>query len=109
MDEIKEILCPSCRAVLPASAYFCLQCGAKLKEPPISTSASKQALIYFISFFLAPFGIGYVFKYLKQSDHKARKIGIVALILTILAVALMIWTTKEFMSSYYNSLNTLTF
>ena len=108
MDTIKEILCPSCLAVLPVNAYFCSQCGTKLKESPVSISASKQIIIYFISFFLAPFGLVYVFRYLKQSGHKARKIGIVALILTILAVALMIWTTKEFMSSYYGLLNTLT-
>lgn len=109
MDNAKEISCSSCRAILPASAYFCPQCGIKLKEPPLSTSIGKQALIYFISFFLAPFGLGYAFKYLKQSDPKARKIGIISLVLTILAISLIIWILKEFMSSYYNSLNTLTF
>jgi len=109
MDITKEISCPSCKAVLPASAYFCLQCGTKLKESPASISISKQAVIYFISFFLAPLGLVYVFRYLKQSDNKARKIGIVALILTILGIFLTIWTARAFMDSFYGSLNTLTF
>ena len=109
MDIIKETSCPSCQAVLPADAYFCSQCGIKLKEFSISTSISKQAVIYFISFFLAPFGLVYVFRYLKQSDHKARKIGIAALILTILGISLTIWTAKAFMDSFYGSFDTLTF
>ena len=108
MDTIKEILCPSCLAVLPSSAYFCSQCGTKLKESPVSISASKQVIIYFISFFLAPFGLVYVFRYLKQPDHKARKIGVIALMLTILGISLTIWASKEFMNSYYGLLNTLT-
>ncbi|OHB21813.1 MAG: hypothetical protein A2939_01805 [Parcubacteria group bacterium RIFCSPLOWO2_01_FULL_48_18] len=86
-----------------------MQCGVKLKEPPIATSAKKQMVIYFISFLLAPFGLGYVVKYLKQSDPKARKIGITALILTILAIALMMWTSKIFLGSYYGPMNTLRF
>lgn len=110
MENISpETACPSCRAPISAVENFCPQCGIKLKEPSFSTSIGKQAFIYFISFFLAPFGLVYVFKYLKLSDSKARKIGIAALILTILGISLTIWTAKEFMSSYYNLLNTLTF
>ncbi|MBI5079243.1 zinc ribbon domain-containing protein [Candidatus Wolfebacteria bacterium] len=108
MDTTKEISCPSCQAILPADAYFCSQCGVKLKNLFISTSISKQAIIYFISFFLAPFGLAYVFRYLKQSDSKARKIGIAALILTILGISLTILTAKVFMDSLY-SFDTLNF
>lgn len=99
-----ETSCRSCNGVINEAWNFCPICGVKLKEPPISTSIGKQALIYFVSFFLAPFGIGYAFKYLKQSDSKAKIVGAVSLALTISAVALMFWITSSFMNALYQPL-----
>jgi len=102
---LSETTCPSCHAPVSAADNFCPQCGAKLKEPPLPTSAGKQIFIYLISFFLAPFGLFYAFKYLKQSNPKARKVGIIVVILTILAIALMVWVTIAFTSWEYKSIN----
>ncbi|MEK9154984.1 MAG: zinc ribbon domain-containing protein [Patescibacteria group bacterium] len=108
MENISsETTCSSCNAPISPTENFCPQCGTKLKEPPLSISVRKQAFIYLISFFLAPFGLGYAFKYLKQSDPKARKVGIIVVILTILAIALMIWVTKIFTSWEYQLIDTL--
>lgn len=107
-DITKEMLCPSCGAILPADAVFCLKCGAKLREVTVSTSVGKQTVIYLVSLFLAPFGLGYAFKYLKQSDPKAKEIGAVSLVLTILAIAFMIWIAKASVESYNNILKSLT-
>jgi len=109
MDITKEIFCRACHAPVLPSAYFCSQCGKKLKEPPLSTSAAKQILVYFVSFFLTPFGLGYAFKYLKQPGLKARIIGVVAILLTILAIVLMILIVKTFYGFVYGSVNTLDF
>ncbi len=108
MENISsETTCPSCRAPASAAYNFCPRCGAKLKEPPLSISAQKQAFIYLISFFLAPFGLGFAFKYLKQSDPKARRIGIIVIILTIIAITLMIWIAYTFTKWEFQSINAL--
>ncbi len=105
MNNALEILCPLCHNAVSDSANFCSQCGKKLKEPPLSTTVARQILIYSVSFFLAPFGLGYAFKYLKQRDRKTRTIGIVSLALTILAIVSVILISKAFMDSLYGSFN----
>lgn len=95
----------SCHALISQTENFCPHCGAELKESPLSISAKRQAFIYLISFFLAPFGLGYAFKYLKQSNLQARRIGIIVIILTVLAIALMIWVTTAFTKWEYQSIN----
>ena len=108
MENISsETTCPTCHVSISAAENFCSQCGAKLKESPLSISAARQTFIYLISFFLAPLGLGYAFKYLKQSNPEARRVGIIVIILTILAIALMIWTTKTFTNWQYQSINAL--
>lgn len=97
--------CPSCHTAISAAGNFCPQCGVKLKEPALSTSIGKQTLIYFVSFFLAPFGLHYAIKYLKQSDSKAKLIGVVSLVLTISAILLMFWITSSFINTLYQLLN----
>ena len=104
---LSETVCPKCRAPVAAAVNFCPQCGTKLKEPLVSTSIGRQVFIYFISFFLAPFGLGFAFKYLRQSDPRARKIGVVVIILTILAIALTILTANMFTRWEYQYINTL--
>ena len=79
---------------------------------PPATSISRQIIVYLISFFLAPLGLWYAWKYLKQDDQTSKIIGTVAIALTIVAVALTIWTTAGLFSSvsqYLNSLRSLGF
>ena len=107
MENISsETACPTCHASTSATENFCSQCGTKLTEPPLSTSAARQIFIYIISFIFAPLGLVYAFKYLKQSNPKARRIGIIVIILTILAIALMIWVTKAFTNWQYQLIDT---
>lgn len=103
-NVLPETMCLACRAPVSAAENFCPRCGTKLKEPPLSISAGKRAFIYLFSFFLAPFGLGYAFKYLKQSNPEARRVGIVVVILTALAMALMIWIANAFSNWEYQLL-----
>ena len=100
-----QIICPSCHTPVSVNENFCPQCGKKLKEPPLSTSVGRQIFIYLISFFLAPFGLGYAFKYLKQPDPQAKKIGLVVILLTILAVGVMFWVTSAVTKFEYQSID----
>ena len=57
----------------------------------------RQTFIYLFSFLLAPLGLGYAVKYLKHwKDPKARQVGIVVIVLTIVAVMIMVWISSAF-------------
>ena len=105
MESISQKQCPKCKAESSETAYFCYNCGQSLKPRPESTSVSKQALIYFVSFFLAPFGLGYAFKYLNRTDRKSKTIGTVSLVLTVLAIITVIFTAKTFIEQEYGVIN----
>lgn len=70
-----------------------------------STTVAKQILIYLVSFFLPPFGLGWGFKYLKSKDEKAQKIGLIAILLTIISLILTFWITKNFVNNITKSIN----
>jgi len=105
MELISKKQCPKCNAEVSEVDYFCSHCGKSLKSKPADTSVSKQALVYFVSLFIAPFGLGYAFKYLRESDKKAKIIGVVSLILTIVAMVAVIIISKKFFEGMYSSLN----
>lgn len=107
MEPNIQKLCPKCKAEVSAEAYFCPNCGQVLKSRPADTGIPKQILIYLISFFLAPFGLGYAFSYMKQPDKKSRTIGMIALGLTILAIAATILLAKGFLDAEYGMINSL--
>ena len=97
MDPIPLVsMCPACQGAVSATENFCPRCGFKLKEPAFSISVGRQTFVYFVAFFLAPFGLGYAYKYLKNPDPKARRVGIVVIILTVLSVLLMLWIGSAF-------------
>lgn len=63
------------------------------KDKPLSTTTAKQLSIYFLSFFLPPFGLWPAIKYLKQEDRKSKAIGLIAIFLTVLALTVSIFFT----------------
>ncbi len=99
------MICPACHASVPAGDLFCPNCGKPLKAAPLGTTIWKQIGIYSVSLFLPPFGLWYVWKYLRSGDKKAREIGIVALVLTILSIAVTIWTSVALVNSFNQTLN----
>jgi hypothetical protein len=106
MDTSPGIICSACNAQMLSSAKFCSNCGRLLRTMAPSTSVSKQIIVYLVSFFLAPFGLWHAWKYLKQEDRKSKIIGAVAIALTLVAVAVAIWTTAGLINSvgvYLNS------
>jgi len=99
--------CPSCAAPISPEMNFCPQCGKKFKEPPPSKLIGAQIVVYFVSFFLPPLGLWYVYKYLRYGDAAAKKIGYAALILTVIAIGIAFWTTEALVSSLNQSLQGL--
>lgn len=80
--------------------YFCPNCGKQLAEPPLVISIPKQFLIYLVSFFLSPLGLGWALKYIKHPDRKVRIVGAISLFLTFLALGLMLFYINKAMQSY---------
>lgn len=107
METAFQIFCPKCKAEVSAEAYFCPNCGTALRSRQADTSVPKQILIYFVSFFLAPFGLGYAFSYLKQADRKSKMIGAVSLILTIASILAVIFLAKVFLQQEYSAINAI--
>lgn len=108
-------ICPACHQKVLPQYYFCPNCGAKIKEAPLSTTLSTQAWIYAFSIILPM--ICFIFvtrwpgtKYFKSEDPKAKMIGQIAWALlvlsTILAIYLAYVWTQDTIQSTLNSINT---
>ncbi len=89
-------ICPQCHQVVLAAYYFCPNCGKKLIEAPLSTSATSQLLLYGFSIVLPVIcylAIGYWqgIKYMQSADPKAKQIGVIALVLLLISSAITFW------------------
>jgi len=104
MENQLEIICPACKSSVPADSFFCPNCGKELKPKSPSSTIVKQIVIYFVSLFLPPFGLWYAWKYLKAGDYKSKKIGAVAIILTIISIVVTLWLAGGFINSVYQSI-----
>ena len=83
--EENVIKCPFCQVNTSSEDYFCPNCGKKIREKPLSNSIGKQINIYLFSLLFPPLGLWPGIKYLKQKDSKLKKIGVIAIVLTILS------------------------
>lgn len=108
MEPTIQNQCPKCGTEIFGNEYFCPNCGKVLKSKPADTGIPKQILIYLVSFFLAPFGLGYAFAYLKQPDKKSKIIGWIAVALTVLAIGSTVLLAKGFLEWEYSAINALT-
>ncbi len=95
---MEENICRYCRAPIVEEDYFCPNCGKKLKDKPLSTSVSKQVLVYIVSALLPPFGLVWAVKYIRQEDStaKSRNIGIAIIVITAISLALNLWLAVGF-------------
>lgn len=99
--------CPFCHSPIQPDWFFCPQCGKVLQEKPIHISVGKQILMYLVCFFLAPFGLVWGIKYIRNKDRKVKLVGLVCIILTVVAIGVTIGTYSVVMNKYTNMLNNL--
>jgi hypothetical protein len=102
-----NLLCPTCQFKIQSDWFYCPNCAKRLKEKVLITSIPKQILIYFVSFFLSPLGLGWGLKYIRFQDKKIKTIGIISIILTVLSIVLMSLVFKNFIDQYSKIFNNL--
>jgi hypothetical protein len=103
MEEIAtatlKIACPFCKAQIDPTAYFCPDCGKKVREKPLSTGFGSQALLYLASIFLPPFNLPWTWRYLHSDDPTGKKIGWISVILMVISLLIVIWLSYAFAQS----------
>ena len=107
MENPETHTCPSCRCAAKTGAFFCERCGAALEKNSPSCSVGAQIKVYAVSALLPPFGLIYVRRYLKQPDRASRKIGWIALILTVVMTVATVWATVAAINFVNQSLNAM--
>lgn len=100
--------CPYCHFTLTAFSYFCPNCGKPINKKSLSTTVLREIVVYLISFFLPPLGFWYGFKYIRQGDEKAKRIGVIAIILTAVSLVLTIRLTIGFLNGISQFINSQT-
>ena len=114
-DALSFGICPTCHQPVLPQYYFCPNCGAKINEAPLSTTAGTQAWIYLFSIILPMICFIFVtrwpgIKYYKSSDPKTHRIGQIAwallIISTIITIGLVYMWTEQMIRSSINSINT---
>lgn len=100
-------ICTVCHQPILSSYYFCPNCGFNLKESPIPVSIPVQIGVYALSIFLPPLGLYPGIKYLLKKSPQAKRVGIVAIVLTILSTALTLWSIFALMQVYLSQFNGL--
>lgn len=104
---MSSMICPQCHQEVADSWYFCANCGKSLRVAPPATDMGRQIYVYLVSLFLPPFGLWHVWKYLIRPDRKSKMIGLVALVLTVIAVYVLIRFTQATSDAVYKQINTI--
>ncbi len=101
-------ICPQCHLPVQPEFYFCPNCGAKLRVPPIATDVQAQVLLYLFSAVLP--WIAYLaitkwegVKYIRASDRQARTIGWIALGILVASSVVAFWLATVWINQQINA------
>ena len=105
---MEPLICPYCHTTLPYNSYFCFNCGKKVHEPPISIWTEMKVYVY--SILLPPIGFWYGYRYLTGKDSikdpAGKRVGWVAIILTVVVCVFAVWGTISAVKSLTGALST---
>jgi len=100
---MEQTTCKFCGQTVFTNYYFCPYCGKKLIEPPIT--AIKEIGVYLLSAFLPPLGLWPGVKYLLQKNSRAKRVGTVAIVITIISTIITLWLSVAAFGGLSKSLN----
>lgn len=102
MDEaVTPAVCPSCHIVVKLTDYFCSNCGKNLHPVPLGITLIDQVKLYLGSVFLAPMGIFWGMRYLREKEDKPKIVGVVAMLLSVITLIVAI----QYSVSFANTIN----
>jgi hypothetical protein len=110
MENPQTKICHGCQRLISINDNFCSVCGQAQKLQEVKISFSNVIVACVVSLFLPPFGLLYVFKYLRQESFQARKVAWLCAGLTLLSSAFIIYLFNSIMHSAtqtFDSLNEL--
>lgn len=105
MTDTTPFVCPNCGSIIAPDDEFCSHCGIKLTQKNQKIGIGKQIWIYFVALALPPFGLVWTWKYLRTDNPQMKRIGWIALILTVVAIILTVWTIQGFLQGVQNQMN----
>lgn len=103
----EENVCSVCHEPIKSEYFFCPNCGHNLREKPVQVTLIAQIGIYALAILLPPLGLWPGIKYLSKTGKQAKKVGIIAIVLTLLSSVLTIWLTFQLFNSYISQMNDL--
>ncbi len=92
-------LCPACHIAVRPTDYFCSNCGKNLHAAPPGTTTTDQIKLYLGSVFLAPMGIFWGLRYLREESQKSKIAGIVAMALSIITFIVAVQYTVNLVNT----------
>lgn len=84
---------------------FCPNCGKMLKESHFPIPIEKQIGVYALSILLPPLGLWPGIKYLIGKNEKAKTVGAIAIILTVISTIITLWTAIGFVNQINKNVN----
>jgi hypothetical protein len=105
--ESASAVCPSCSLPVLAAFYFCPNCGKQLRDKQIAISLGEQVGIYLLSALLPPLGLWPAIKYLKRSDPISKRVGIIAIVLTLFSIIISMMFLSNIINQTMQQFNTL--
>lgn len=100
---MEQTTCKFCGFPVSTNFYYCPGCGKKLIDPPITTV--REIGVYLVSIFLPPFGLWPGIKYLTQKNEKAKRVGTIAIVLTIISTVVTIWISVIAINNLNQTIN----
>ena len=97
--------CKFCKASIPTDAFYCPNCGKKLRERPPATDILHQIGLYLFSLLLPPLGLIPALKYIRQDNLNSKIIGIVAIAITVIVSVITIYYTIDLINGLNTQLN----
>lgn len=98
--EIIEV-CPFCHIGVRTTDFYCFNCGKNLHPKPLSTSIPSQVVLYLGSVFLAPLGILWGFRYIRQESSTSKVVGLIAGLLSLATVVIVL----SIVGNLFNTVN----
>ena len=105
--ENEQNTCNVCHQKVLDEYFYCPNCGNDLKEKPATVSFAIQLGVYALAIFLPPLGLWPGIKYLSKKGSQAKRVGAIAIALTVITSVVTIWAIFSIFNNYISEINNL--